>query len=129
MQQGQLLGSQSESLDRPRGIAVSLRIGPLRRRRHRGPQIVIPPGHSQGLLGNRNMQESWVLNRISDLLSASNGPSSKLEELKARTFTLTGREERIARSLAALTRPSAIQLSEQDWEWLDENADLEDDLE
>jgi hypothetical protein len=56
-------------------------------------------------------------------------PVSKLEELKRRKFTVVGRDERIAQSLAALREPVATQLSVADWRWLDDHADLEDDFE
>jgi hypothetical protein len=54
---------------------------------------------------------------------------SRLEELKARRFVVIGRDARIARSLAAVRQASAIQLSRADWQWLSQNADLEDQFE
>jgi len=56
-------------------------------------------------------------------------PVSKIEELKMRRFTVVGREERIAQSLSALREPGAVQLSDADWHWLDEHADLENEFE
>ena len=56
-------------------------------------------------------------------------PLSKLEQLKQVRFTALERKERIARSLAALQQTGAIQLSQEDWRWLDENAAIEDELE
>src|ERR1700733_14248634 len=55
--------------------------------------------------------------------------SNKLQELKAQKFTLPGREERIARSLAALNEPTLIPMTRADWLWLDENSDVEDQFE
>jgi hypothetical protein len=52
-----------------------------------------------------------------------------LEELKARRFTLIGKEERIARSLAALREPPPFQLTLQDWERLEQTSDIEDEFE
>jgi hypothetical protein len=54
---------------------------------------------------------------------------NKLEELKLRRFTALGREERIARSLAALHRQSTIQLAPIEWRSVVENSDIEDEFE
>jgi hypothetical protein len=51
---------------------------------------------------------------------------SRLEELKIRKFTLEGRQERIARSLAALHLESNIKLSPEEWKRIAEDPDLED---
>lgn len=56
-------------------------------------------------------------------------PMSKIEQLKARKFTPLGKQERIARSLAVLQQPGAIQLSQDDWHWLDANFAIEDEFE
>jgi hypothetical protein len=54
---------------------------------------------------------------------------NKLEELKSRRFTALGREERIARSLAALQQQSTIQLTPIEWQSIIENSEIEDDFE
>jgi len=64
------------------------------------------------------------------LTSVSYAPHiNKLEELKLRRFTVLGREERIARSLAALHQQSTIQLTPIEWRSIVENSEIEDEFE
>ncbi len=65
----------------------------------------------------------------SQTLRANDLPLSKLEQLKVRRFSTIGREDRIARSLAALREELPFQLTAADWQWLDEHSDIEDDFE
>lgn len=53
----------------------------------------------------------------------------KIEFLKKRHFTDQGREARIAKSLAALEQPNPIQLTREQWIWIAETLDSEDDFE
>ena len=55
-----------------------------------------------------------------------NVAKQKLEELKRKRFTPERKAERIARSLAALNQPMAIQLSPEEWRKIAEEVDLED---
>lgn len=52
-------------------------------------------------------------------------PLSKLERLKRQQFTVEGKTERVARSLAALSQPQPIRLSPQEWRSVAEDPDLE----
>lgn len=54
-------------------------------------------------------------------------PTPKLELLKRQRFTLEGREERIAKSLAALSQPAGIDLTPEQWKHFAEDLDLDDD--
>lgn len=45
--------------------------------------------------------------------------------LRARHFSPEAREERIARSLAAVEGPSPIQLDAETWRWVAEDIELE----
>jgi hypothetical protein len=56
-------------------------------------------------------------------------PLNKLDELKSRRFTSVGRQGRIAQSLAALRDPSALQMAQGDWQWLDAHSGIEDEFE
>jgi len=51
---------------------------------------------------------------------------SRLEELKRRRFTPEGKAERVARALAALYQEESIKLSPEEWRWIAEDPDLED---
>jgi hypothetical protein len=54
---------------------------------------------------------------------------SNLEKLKLRRFTLLGRQQRIARSLAALHQPSTIHLDAAEWVRVVENSEIEEEFE
>ncbi|HZF41424.1 MAG TPA: hypothetical protein VE715_21550 [Blastocatellia bacterium] len=49
-----------------------------------------------------------------------------LEELKKQKFTLEGKQERIAKALAALYQETAIELPTEVWRHIAEDSDLED---
>jgi hypothetical protein len=53
-------------------------------------------------------------------------PTPKLELMKLRRFTAEGREDRIARSLAALNQQETLQLSAEQWKYFAEDPDLDD---
>ncbi len=80
------------------------------------------------LLGNQKIQVPSAGGPTALITSAPRTPLTRLEELKRRRFPPAGKEERVARALAALHQPGAIQLSAEDWRWFDENADSEEDL-
>jgi hypothetical protein len=46
--------------------------------------------------------------------------------MKLRRFTAEGREDRIARSLAALNQQETLQLSAEQWKYFAEDPDLDD---
>lgn len=52
--------------------------------------------------------------------------SPRLEELIRNQFPPEGKAERIARGLAALSQDSGIHLTPQQWKWVAEDPDLED---
>jgi hypothetical protein len=52
--------------------------------------------------------------------------SEKLVEAKRERFTTEGKEERIAKSLAALKQPPSIRLASTEWRRIVEDPDLED---
>jgi|SRR5450830_894453 hypothetical protein len=49
-----------------------------------------------------------------------------LEDLIKRRFLPEGKAERVARALKALHEAPSIELSHEDWAWVAENADIED---
>ncbi len=79
-----------------------------------------------GLLANYEMQVTGTVRDYPVSRLASKRPLTKLEELKARHFTLAGKAKRVAKSLAALQQPGTIQLSPEEWRWVAENADIEE---
>ncbi len=50
----------------------------------------------------------------------------RLEELIKQRFTPEGKEERVAKALAALYQEEPIHLSREEWKWMAEDAELED---
>lgn len=52
--------------------------------------------------------------------------ATRLEELKKQKFTPEGRQERIAKALAALRQETAIKLPAETWRRIAEATDLED---
>ena len=82
---------------------------------------------SVGLLHNRNVQIPFSDKvELPDTLLPTSQHSSKLEELKKRRFTDEGKDERIARSLAALNQQTSIHLSPEEWKLIAEDPDIED---
>jgi hypothetical protein len=63
-----------------------------------------------------------------DALALSNDAplADKLRELKRARFTPEGKDERVARSLAALNQQAGISLSTDSWRHIIEESDLED---
>ncbi|SRR6185436_6247714 len=80
----------------------------------------------QGNLGNHNAQRPP--GRRFELQSPSERvpPTSRIDELKRRHFTVQGKDERIARSLAALNQKVTIELTAQQWRRIAEDPDIED---
>ena len=125
-----LLSSQKQSLQGQAWPSLSGHSRRIRRgRRAESIRVHGPAFEFDGLLGNTRMQLLLRVQIPAVRIPAPRLPLSKLEELKVHRFTLAGREERIARSLATLQDPGAIQLSQDDWRWLDENSDIEDEFE
>jgi hypothetical protein len=124
----QALGQQNQELQVLTGLSSSPHYRRTRRG-HRGDGLRISarllPG---GLLGNNATQLLESSGNIVLLMSSPGTPLSRLQELKARKFTLADRGERVARSLAALQEPGSIRLNEEDWRWLDEHSSIEDEL-
>ena len=54
------------------------------------------------------------------------GATPRLEALKQVHFSVAGRTERIARSLAALNQPETLKLTPEEWRFFAEDVDLED---
>jgi uncharacterized membrane protein len=52
-------------------------------------------------------------------------PSPRLEELIRKRFPAEGRAERIARALAAVNEDELIHLTPEQWKWVAEDSDLE----
>ena len=92
--------------------------------------------HGGGLLGNKAVQSAT--NPSSDynvLTHRGSQPSvprvgSNLLALKTERFPVKGRAERVARSLAALAESDevVIRLTPEEWNWIAEDPDLEDDV-
>jgi hypothetical protein len=53
-------------------------------------------------------------------------PSPRLQELIRKRFPAEGKAERIAKGLAALHQEEKIKLSPEEWKWVAEDPDLED---
>ena len=54
--------------------------------------------------------------------------SPRLEELIRQRFPAEGKAERIARALAALYQDAPVHLSPEQWNWIAEDPDLEDEF-
>ena len=52
--------------------------------------------------------------------------SARLEALVKQRFTPEGKAARVAKALAALYQEEPIKLSPEEWKWVAEDADLED---
>ncbi len=52
--------------------------------------------------------------------------SARLEEMVKQRFTPDGKAERVAKALAALYQEEPIKLSPEEWKWVAEDPDLED---
>ena len=100
--------------------------------------LVLAPGTSGGLLGNKEIQMTQVhrfremtpsvddRNSRYDIAVTRAGPTEKLRRLKSTKFSPEGREGRIARSLAALRQPITIHLKPEEWSWIADELDIED---
>ncbi len=58
--------------------------------------------------------------------NVSSQKSARLEELMGRRFAPEGKAERVAKALAAPYQEEPIRLSPQEWKWVAEDAELED---
>ena len=52
--------------------------------------------------------------------------SARLEELIKQRFAPEGKAERVGKALAALYQEETIKLSPEEWKWVAQDADLED---
>jgi hypothetical protein len=52
--------------------------------------------------------------------------SARLEELIRKRFPPEGKAERVGRALAALNQDATIHLTPEQWKWVAEDADLDD---
>ena len=52
----------------------------------------------------------------------------RLEELVRKRFPPEGKAERVARGLAALHQDEKIKLTPEEWKWVAEDPDLEDEF-
>jgi len=125
----QVLGGQNQGLQSQVGLSYATHSRRSRRKHHADGLRISTQYSSGGLLGNYATQLLGTSWELIFLMSPPGTPLSRLEELKARKFTTANRGERVARSLAALQQPGAIRLSEEDWRWLDEHSQIEDELE
>lgn len=95
--------------------------------------------YSGGLLGNEAIQPaipSWVAQVLShpgygvpnyrSLRPSATAAISRLEALKRTRFTPESKDERVAKSLAALNQEESIHLTPGEWRWVAEDIDLED---
>jgi hypothetical protein len=100
---------------------------------------IVHDAQAGGLLGNNAVQSAArsidLPQPIRERIDAV-GPRprrslarSKLEALKRRRFTPEGKAERVARSLAALHQKVSIQLTPEEWRWIAEDPDVEDQFE
>ncbi len=58
--------------------------------------------------------------------NVSEQTKARLEGLIKRQFTPEGKSGRVTKALAALRREQPIKLSPEDWKWVAEDADVED---
>lgn len=77
-----------------------------------------------GQPGNENGNAGWNVCRMAEKVSVQK--SGRLEELVKQRFTPEGKAERVAKALAALYQEEPIGLSPEEWKWVAEEADLED---
>jgi hypothetical protein len=73
----------------------------------------------------RRRVEKWW-HKSTDFTYAGHPSSDKLAEAKRQRFTVKGRRERIAKSLAVLSQEPSIQLPAKEWRQIVEDSDLED---
>lgn len=89
------------------------------------PPLVIPSAVQGGLgLGNSTLQ--FISGRFIPPRPLESRLTPRLEALKQVHFSLAGRSERIARSLAALKQPETLNLTPEEWRFFTEDVDLED---
>jgi hypothetical protein len=125
----QALGAQNQDLQSLAGLSPAQHSRRSRRGHRRDGLRTSARVFLGSLLGNKSIQIVETSGNLLSVMSYPGTPLSRLEELKARKFTVADRRERVARSLAALQQPSSIRLNEVDWRWLDEHSSVEDELE
>ena len=93
--------------------------------KQRVPALVIPPA-TQGGLGLGNSALQFISGLFIPQRPLESRLTSRLEILKQVHFSVAGRTERIARSLAALNQPETLKLTPEEWRFFAEDVDLED---
>jgi hypothetical protein len=93
------------------------------------PQISYRPSrHDKEILGkqkaNRRLEQWW--HKGNDYNYPAAPSSEKLAEAKKQRFTSEGKSERISKSLTALSEPSRINLTSEQWRQIAEDPDLEE---
>ena len=89
------------------------------------PAPVIPSAVQGGVgLGNSALQ--FLSGRFSPRRPLEWGLIPRLEALKQLHFSTAGRNERIAKSLAALNQPETLKMTPEEWRFFAEDVDLED---
>jgi hypothetical protein len=122
------LGMQSQNLVAP---PLSGSSSHSRRRRRRLGEIYVGHGELKSKSFTIFQQTSFLAGSQKPFEQAFVAPRriNKLDRLKALRFTSFGRHARIEQSLEALHQPSTFHFTMEDWHWLDENSDLEDEFE
>jgi hypothetical protein len=82
-----------------------------------------------GLLSNPHLQEKPRLFTIGYSRAPVREIHPKIEALKRLHFTEEGRALRVARSLEALAQPNPIRLPREEWIWVAEALDAEEEYE
>jgi hypothetical protein len=72
----------------------------------------------------RRLERWW--HKPTDDASHLGRSSDKLLEAKRQRFTADGKQERVSRSLSALSRTSSIQLTQEQWRHIAEDSDVEE---
>ena len=80
---------------------------------------------SDGILGNVSAQLAGG-GKWASVRPGPWGYPTRLGRLKARVFTVEGRDRRIGQSLEAVDRPPKYDLDHETWRWVAESADIED---
>ena len=93
--------------------------------KQKAPAHVIPSAVQGGVsLGNSALQ--FLSGPFSPGRPLEWGLTRRLEALKQLHFSVAGRNERIARSLAALNQPETLRLTPEEWRFFAEDVGLED---
>jgi hypothetical protein len=103
--------------------------GSSRHRRWRRRSSEVRPSNREPQLSYLGASSLGNSQERSEALFTAPRHVSRLDRLKALRFTPFGRRDRVEQSLAALHQPSSFHLTAEDWHWLDENSDIENEFE